>query len=491
MQQRKDDQLVRRTASVAEALESAIREGAIPPFVYCYPTRSSYRTLAPEWTLDRIWEEDLKHSLTRDLNIYFHIPFCRYKCGFCNLYTVTSTDEDLYDAYVDALCLELRRHAPIILARNVRTVYFGGGTPSLLSLAQLERIFKTLDEICGNWRPVVEEVCIEATPDSVVASPDKIKGLVELGLTRVNMGVQSLEKNELREAGRALAGPSTVARAAEIIKQHRVPNLSTDLIMGFAAQTDASWLSSVEKLLELDAETISTYFLTIRPDGWFSKTGKYVYARDPRLYERYDVARELILDAGFVQESNVRYKKLGLGGYRQKVLQFHGVPVLGIGVGARTYTNTVDYLVGGDSRPHTSQVWDYIMEARSGGARVHCGFVYDDDERIRKRLILDLFDLDVASLEPYGYSRHRHVFDEILAAARDLGLLRNLTKTRCQLTSAGYKYRDIVSWLIFSDSVTSLDKEFYESLHRSNVRAVDRIGRNVAVSGLVAVPRAS
>src|SRR5262249_15902064 len=152
----------------------------------------------------------------RDLNIYFHIPFCRYKCGFCNLYTVTSTDQHLYDAYVDALCLELRRHAPIILSRSVRTVYFGGGTPSLLSLVQLGRIFEQLEEVCGNWRAAVEEVCIEATPDSVVASSDKIKGLVDLGLTRVNMGVQSLDTIELREAGRALAGPATVGRAAAI-----------------------------------------------------------------------------------------------------------------------------------------------------------------------------------------------------------------------------------------------------------------------------------
>jgi oxygen-independent coproporphyrinogen-3 oxidase len=473
-----------RAGSIATVLDSAIREGAIPPFVYCYPTRSSYRELSPEWTLNHIWEEDFKHSLTRDLNIYFHIPFCRYKCGFCNLYTVTSTDEDLYDAYVDALCLELRRHATIIRSRNVRTIYFGGGTPSLLSTAQFERIFQSLDEVCANWRPTVEEVCVEATPDSIVASPAKIKRLVELGLTRVNMGVQSLEASELREAGRALAGPSIVSRATAIIKNSGVPNLSTDLIMGFASQTDDSWLSSVKKLLALDAETISTYFLTVRPDAWFSKTGKYIYARDPQLYRRYDVARELILDAGYVQESNVRYKKLGLGGYRQKVLQFRGVPVLGIGLGARTYTNTVDYLVAADSRSHPSQVWDYIVDACSRGARIHTGFVYDDVERIRKRLALDLFDLDLASLEPYGYSGHRQGFDDVLAAGVEMGLLRNVTKTRYQLTVEGYKYRDILSWLFFSDEVVSRDKEFYEGLHHANSRAVDRIGTALAVSGL-------
>lgn len=469
---------------VRASLERAIDGGAIPPFVYCYPPRSSYRQLASSRSMEAIWREDLEHSLTRELNLYLHVPFCRYKCGFCNLYTVTSTDEELYDAYVDALCRELYRHAPIIQERSLRTVYIGGGTPSLLSPRHFDQLFDALDDIYPNWRPVVDEVCIEATPDSIVQSPSTISDLIGRGLTRVNMGVQSLEADELKEAGRTKADREAIIAAASIVKDLRLPNLSTDLIMGFAGQTDESWVRSVERLIQIDPETISTYFLTVRPDAWFSRTGHYKYQRSPDLYHRYDLARERIEAAGFVQESNVRYKKMGLGGYRQKVLQFRGVPVMGIGVGARTYTNTVDYIFGGSSHPSANEVHDYIRQARDGGVRITAGFVYDDVERIRKRFALDLFDLDIGALERYEYSEHESHFARLLAACVELGLGHWVGPRRFQLTSRGYKYRDVISWMCFSEVVLERDKEFYGGLHHDNVRAVERIGRDVEVSGL-------
>ena len=473
-----------RSASMIEELEAVLKGGAIPPFVYCYPPRSSYRALNPDWTLERIWEEDLNVSLSRDLNLYIHVPFCRYKCGFCNLYTVTTTAADLYDAYVDALCQELHRHGSILQKRRLRTVYIGGGTPSLLSLRHFEKLLQTLDEICGNWRPGIEEVCIEATPDSIVSTPETVARLIQLGLTRVNMGVQSLETAELREAGRMQAGREMIYKAVETVKSFGLVNLSTDLIMGFAGQTDESWLRSVEALVALAPETISTYFLTVRPDAWFSKTGKYKYQRSPHLYDRYQVARERILAAGYVQETNVRYKKMGRGGYRQKVLQFRGVPVLGVGAGARTYTNTVDYIFGGSDQPDPSQVWDYIREVNAGGASIRSGFVYDDSERIRKRLALDLFDLDLAELGPFEYEQHKDKFQPVMDASVALGLARAVTPTRYQLTPKGYMYRDIISWLMFSEEVLERDKLFYQRLHEGNRQAIERIGPDVPVSGL-------
>ncbi|MFD0396372.1 hypothetical protein ACFQ3Z_45915 [Streptomyces nogalater] len=103
------------------------------------------------------------------------MPFCRYKCGFCNLYTVISEDMDVYDAYTEALCTQIRDHTEIIQSRRLRTVYIGGGTPSLLSLRHFERIFATFDEVYPNWRSTVEEVAIEATPIRSSRSPARSK----------------------------------------------------------------------------------------------------------------------------------------------------------------------------------------------------------------------------------------------------------------------------------------------------------------------------
>lgn len=461
-----------------EMLYDLVGVGAIPPFVYCYPTRSAYRQISQRWTFDSIWKADEGNSLSNDLNIYIHVPFCRYKCGFCNLYTVISEDQSVYDAYTDAICLQLEASRSVIEKRNLRTIYIGGGTPSLLSRQNFDRLFHKFGEIYPNWRSTVDEVAVEATPDSIVDSeePNIVAHLMSLGLTRVNMGIQSLQRQELKEAGRFRANEQVIRKAIGILKEHKLPNLSTDLIMGFRDQTDETWAESVKELVALEPETISTYFLTIRPDAWFSKTGRYVYQRDPSLYKRYDFAREVIMRAGYVQETNVRYKIQGRGGYRQKELQFHGVPVLGIGIGARTYTNTVDYIIGGSDKPNILQVRDYINGVRNGDNLIRAGFEYNDDERIRKLLVLDLFDLDLRELDRYHIESYLYLYEDILEAALDQGLLRRLGASHYQLTYTGYKYRDIISWMLFSESVRSRDKEFYIGLHQHNKRAQMSMG---------------
>ncbi|MEU3528089.1 radical SAM protein [Streptomyces sp. NPDC038707] len=472
------------TSTIRDELAGHIRQGVIPPFNYAYPSRSAYRPLNGSWNIQSIWAEDLKRHSVPELNLYLHVPFCRYKCGFCNLYTVISEDMDVYDAYTDALCTQIRDHTEIIQSRRLRTVYIGGGTPSLLSLRHFERVFATLDEIYPNWRSTVEEVAIEATPDSIVKEPGTLEGLISMGLTRANIGIQSLVPAEIREAGRGQANERVIREAIEIVRDKRLPNLSTDLIMGFAGQTPESWCHSVDELVALAPETISTYFLTVRPDAWFSKTGAYQYMWNPDLYERYDYANSAFREAGYIQESNVRYKKLGRGGYQQKVLTFHGVPLLGLGAGARSYTSAVDYMVG-NVKPSFTEVADYIAKARNHELTPQTGFILNDEEIIRKRLVLDTFDLDLRELERFGYREKAHLFEPVLAAAEELGLLCRLPAERVQLTPDGFKYRDILSWMFFSENVIELDRAYYERLHQQNRRARQHMGGEpIRISGL-------
>ncbi|WP_285564061.1 radical SAM protein [Streptomyces sp. RTGN2] len=474
-------------SAIRDELARHIEQGVIPPFNYAYPSRSAYRPLNGTLNIGEIWAEDLQRHPVPELNLYLHVPFCRYKCGFCNLYTVISEDMDVYDAYMDALCTQIRDHTEIIQSRRLRTIYIGGGTPSLLSLRHFEQLFATFDEVYPNWRSTVEEVAIEATPDSIVKEPGTLEGLIDLGLTRANIGIQSLVPSEIREAGRGQAGEQVIRRAIEITREKQLPNLSTDLIMGFAGQTPESWRHSVDELAALAPETISTYFLTVRPDAWFSKTGAYQYMMSPDLYERYDYANATFREAGYVQESNVRYKKLGRGGYQQKVLTFHGVPLLGLGAGARSYTSSVDYMVG-SVKPSLTEVADYITKARAHELTPLTGFVLNDEEIVRKRLVLDSFDLDLNELNRFGYQEMAHLFEPVLEAAEEVGLLRRLPTNRIQLTPAGFKYRDTLSWMLFSKKVIDLDREYYAGLHMSNKRAQKHMGSEpLSISGLKTV----
>ncbi|MCI3278924.1 coproporphyrinogen-III oxidase family protein [Streptomyces cylindrosporus] len=461
-----------------------IEQGVIPPYQYSYPPRSAYRPLDEgSWDIRELWARDLGNHRTPELNLYLHVPFCRYKCGFCNLYTVISTDQELYDAYTDALCTQILDHAEIIQARRLRTVYIGGGTPSLLGTRHFEQIFATLGSVYPNWRSTVEEVAVEATPDSIVADPDGFGRLLQLGLTRANIGIQSLVPKEIREAGRGQAGEATIRQAVAIVQELGLPDLSTDLIMGFAGQTPESWRHSVDELAKLAPTTVSTYFLTVRPDAWFSRTGAYQYMWKPELYERYDYAREVFTAHGYVQEGSVRYKKPGRGGYVQKVLTFHGVPLLGLGVGARSYTSVLDYMTG-SVRPSLPEVAQYIEGARDHTLRPTTGFVLTAEERARKRLVLDTFDLDLAELDRAGLDAIADEVGAVLEAAQAGGLVHRIGASRVQLTPKGFKYRDILSWMFYSDRVKDLDRAYYEGLHDANQRARATMGTPVRITGL-------
>ncbi|MFI1766602.1 coproporphyrinogen-III oxidase family protein [Streptomyces sp. NPDC020800] len=461
--------------SLRTQLAEYIDQGVIPPYQYSYPPRSTYRPLDGDaFDIQEVWDRDLLHHRTPALNLYLHVPFCKYKCGFCNLYTIISTDQDVYDAYTDALCTQIRDHADIIRARRLRTVYIGGGTPALLSTRHFEQIFDTITEVYPNWRSTTEEVALEATPDSIVADPEGFGRLLRMGLTRANIGIQSLVPKEIREAGRGQAGEHVIREAVRIVQELGLPDLSTDLIMGFAGQTPGTWRHSVDELAELGPTTISTYFLTVRPDAWFSKTGAYQYMWQPELYERYDYARKVFTDHGYVQEGSVRYKKPGRGGYVQKVLTFQGVPLLGLGVGARSYTSVLDYMTG-SVKPSAAEVADYIRKAKNHELRPTTGFELSDEELVRKRLVLDTFDLSLGELEHHGLDKIRGDVEAVLDAAEHNGLVHRFGD-RVQLTPKGFKYRDVLSWMFYSDNVKGLDREYYEGLHAANQRARKNMG---------------
>lgn len=453
-----------------ENLRAALREEYIPPFVCVYPPRSAYLPTEVPESLGDVWESDLVRSGT-DLNIYVHVPFCAYKCGFCNLYTTICTQDEQHARYVSALSRQLRLQRAVLEARHVRTLYIGGGTPTLLRPDHLGVIFDTLDDLRSTWRLEVREIAIEASPDSLSGPSGEsyVKALAALGINRINIGVQSLQPRELRDAGRARAGVDKIRDAITAVRAAGIANLSTDLIIGFHGQTDETWAASVRGLVEYRPDTISTYFLTIRPDAWFIRTGRYEYERDRTLYVRYDFARDVLESSGYVQESNVRYVLPGRGGYLQKSLQFAGVPVLGIGAGARSYNNTVDYLVGGGTDASMRQIETYMDQIEAGVLRATSGFRLSDEERLRKRLVLDLFDLRLPDLDKFGRLAFRHMYEPILSCAGELGLIEQVEPERYRLTPLGYRHRDLLSWAFFSDSIRERDTTFYHTLHRKAV----------------------
>lgn len=230
-------------------------------YVYAYPHKTAYRPLPdPAPTLAGLWRNEPKDALS----LYAHIPFCEVRCGFCNLFTRIGAPDELTTRYLDALDRQatavreaLGDGEPVRFA----TAAFGGGTPTFLTAAELERLCDIAEKRMG--------VDLRAVPLSVETSPstataDRLALLAERGATRLSIGVQSFVEAEARAAVRPQRR-ADVEAALGRIRDTGVPVLNIDLIYGIDGQTEDSWRSSLDAALAWRPEELYLYPLYVRP----------------------------------------------------------------------------------------------------------------------------------------------------------------------------------------------------------------------------------
>jgi oxygen-independent coproporphyrinogen-3 oxidase len=185
---------------------------------------------------------------------YIHVPFCAHHCGYCDFAVAVGQDHRI-ELYVDAIAAEL---VTLQTPQPVRTIHLGGGTPTYLSAAQLDRLLSAV----RRWLPLEtgpeREFAIEANPDSL--GSDKVNVLAEHGVTRVSLGAQSFHPDLLRVLERRHT-PGEVARVVELVRR-RIPQVSLDLIFGVPGQTEAQWRDDLARALKLEPDHLSTYGLT-------------------------------------------------------------------------------------------------------------------------------------------------------------------------------------------------------------------------------------
>ncbi|MBR1581289.1 MAG: radical SAM family heme chaperone HemW [Selenomonadaceae bacterium] len=257
------------------------------------------------------------------MRIYIHIPFCVRKCKYCAFFSVPNRAE-LYQPYVDALCVELERRAT---NEPVETIYIGGGTPTVLSIAQLDRIVATINRLYS-LAPNVE-LTVEANPGTI--DRHYLKQLRSLGVNRISIGVQSFDDRLLRSIGRI----HTVRDAIEIVSDAKsiFDNVSVDMIYSLPHQTLDDVKRAIDQIKRLDVEHVSSYGLELEEGSEFYRLhaeGRlplpteeldeamydYVTTELPRLgYRRYEISN--FAKPGFESRHNLGYwsdaKYLGLG----------------------------------------------------------------------------------------------------------------------------------------------------------------------------------
>ena len=282
------------------------------------------------------------------LGIYVQVPFCQTKCTYCNFHTGVFS-KDLYEPYVEAVCREIAEYpraqaenkiAPVAQA-IVDTVYFGGGTPSLLEPSQLARI---VDTVRKAYPTSFEEVTLEADPETI--TPEKAAAWRSAGFNRISMGVQSFNDAELRPAGR-MHRRADIFQATQFLRDAGFPNLSFDLIAGLPHQTDASWQESVEQLLGLRPQHVSIYLMEIDEGSRLGlevlQDGERYSAKavpsDDAMAEYYESASLQLSAAGYVHYEISNWALPGSES-RHNRKYWRREPYYGFGAGAHSFNGS-------------------------------------------------------------------------------------------------------------------------------------------------------
>ncbi len=285
-------------------------------------------------------------------SLYFHVPFCTHRCAYCDFNTYAG-QEALIPAYVDALCREIE----IVGARTaqppnyptIETIFFGGGTPSLLTPKHYEQIFRALYGHFGLSGLSGVETSLEANPGTV--SLDYLRDVRALGFNRISFGVQSFHPDELRQLER-IHDPFDVFDAVTWARRAGFDNLNLDLIYGLPEQSLDRWSATVKWAASLAPEHLSLYALTIErgtPFGRWARRGLLPLPDPDLAAEMYERAGELLEARGYVQYEISNWAK-SVASHQSSVVSpsfacrhnlqtWRNRPYLGFGAGAHGYYN--------------------------------------------------------------------------------------------------------------------------------------------------------
>ncbi len=376
---------------------------------------------------------DQAPSLTSHLGLYVHIPFCSERCQFCYYLSHDDRPGDL-ESYLRALLTELRLYAgrSRLRDRELDFVYFGGGTPSLLSTERVETLLGGMQAILPWTR--VREVTFECAPSSVTTA--KLEALRERGVTRISLGVQELDDDVLRRNGRVHL-VADVERAIERIQQAGFPVLNVDLISGLVGQTDDSFRSSLDRVVDLAPESVTIYLLEIPHN-----TPLFRAVRDGDLEappadwrekrHRLEAGFARLEDAGYdVRSAYTAVRDPERHGFRYQDEQYRGADLVGIGASSFSY-------LAGVHHQNLSALPAYLSAVRENRLPLWRGYALDDEERFVRELVLQLKlgAIDCEQFVAKFGSDPLEVFGDRLEAFRGRGWL-TIDGTKLILTRAG------------------------------------------------------
>jgi oxygen-independent coproporphyrinogen-3 oxidase len=361
---------------------------------------------------------------------YVHVPFCAHHCGYCDFAVAVGQDQQI-ELYLDALAAEL---ATLGSPQPVRTLFLGGGTPTHLSPAQLERLLSSV----LRWLPPEEghEFSVEANPDTLDAA--RVAVLADHGVTRVSVGAQSFHPHLLRALDRRHA-PEEVPAAVGRVRR-RIAQVSLDLIFGVPGQTEAEWRADLARALALGPDHVSTYGLTYEKGTALWKQRQRGAVRplgEDEELALYAAAIDTLEAAGFEHYEISSFARPGRR-CRHNQVYWANEAYFGFGMGAARY-------VGGRRELNTRDLRAYVRRALAGEPTTFQSEELPPEERARETMALGLRRAEgigrAAFRAQTGYELDA-VAGEALPALVEQGLLEDGSRVR--LTRRGKYVADAV-----------------------------------------------
>lgn len=348
--------------------------------------------------------------------LYIHIPICTAKCHYCSFYSLSSGSVNR-EKLIEALCGEIASRADLH-SEPLDTIYFGGGTPSVLSKVELQQIFNTINANYNTSQ--IEEITLEANPDHLTI--EFLLDIKELGVNRLSIGVQSFNNTRLKTLGRRHTAQQAVD-AVERARRVGFDNISVDLMFGFSDLSYDEWRASIQSALELGVQHISAYQLTIEDGSKFAYYGVKC-ADDQVCFEQYMTLCQQLTSAGF---EHYEISNFALPEHRSKHNSgyWQGKKYIGIGPSAHSYDgarsrswNVSDVFGYFEGKLPTSEDLssvdlhnEYIMTR----LRQSAGFDVLEYQRLFKRELAQVEGLQVENGRAFIEEEYLFVSDGIMA----------------------------------------------------------------------------
>lgn len=376
--------------------------------------------------------------------IYVHIPFCIKKCPYCDFYSIT--DQSLEHLFIEALIKEMQ-----IISRHplfFDSLYLGGGTPSVLKPANIGKIIENAYRLFNIL--TASEVTIEVNPGTI--TPEKLKGYRDIGINRLNIGVQSFQDANLDFLGR-IHSSNDAKKTIKWARKAGFDNIGIDLIYGIPGQTKKTWISDLQKAVEFEPEHLSCYMLTYEkgtPLDRDRQQGKFKPVADFLTGKLFETTMEYLTNCGYVQYEISNFAKDVHRKSRHNLKYWSATPYLGFGPSAHSFIEFQRYR-------NCRNVKKYINHIKEDRLPVEEKEILNREQRMMEMIYLGLRKTDGINInaidEQLGINFCQIFAEKIKQLEKDGYILHIQPKNRCALSRKGMLFLDSIASMFISEHI--------------------------------------